>query len=88
MKLAGVQMNCDPPCSEVIDTQYTADDIPPHTVEDQDLPNWISIFIQDRSGLGDQAAVAGLVMSTVFSRTGVMVQVEELLNRGYPYRQP
>lgn len=80
-------MNCDPPRSEVIDTQYTADDIPPHTVKDQDLPNRISIFIQDRSGLGNQAAVAGRVMGTVFSRAGIMVQVEELLDRDYPYRQ-
>lgn len=80
-------MNCDSPRSEVIDTQYTADDVPAHAIEDEDLPDRIAIFIQDRGGMGDQAAVARRVMSTVSSGTGVMVQVEELLNRSCPFRQ-
>lgn len=76
-----LQMNCDSPCSEVIDTQYTADDIPSHAIKDEDFPDRITIFVQDRGRMGDEAAVARRVMSTVFSRARIMVQIEEFLNR-------
>lgn len=80
-------MNSDPPCSEVIDAQYTAYDIPSHVIKDKDLPDGVAIFIQDRGRMRDQAAVSRLVMGTVFSEVRIMVQIKELLNRSCPSRQ-
>lgn len=73
-------MNGDPPRPEVVDAQHTADDIAAQIVKDQDFPDWIPVFIQDRGGVGDQAAVRGRVQRRIISRTGVMIQVEEFLN--------
>jgi hypothetical protein len=81
-------MDCDSPCAEVIDAQYTADDIPSHAIKDKNLPDGVAIFIQDRGGMGDQAAVPRRVMSTVFSGVRFMVQIQELLNRSCSSRQP
>lgn len=44
-------MNSYAPCPEVIYPQDTADDIPAHIIEDQDLPYRVTIFIQNRSGV-------------------------------------
>lgn len=68
-------MDCDSPCAEVINAQYTADDIPSHAIKDENLPDGVAIFIQDRGGMRDQAAVPRRVMSTVFRGMGVMVKV-------------
>lgn len=54
--MVGIQMDGDSPRSEVIDPQDTADDISAHGIEDQDLPDRISIFIQYGSTLGDEAS--------------------------------
>lgn len=54
-----IQMNGHSPSSEIIDPQDTANDIPAHGIEHQDLPDWVAIFIQDWSGVGDKTAVSG-----------------------------
>jgi hypothetical protein len=66
-------MNGNSPCTEVIDAQYAADDIAAHAIKDQDLPDGIAIFIQDRGGVGDQTAVGGRVVRGIICRTRVMV---------------
>lgn len=48
-------MYCNPPCSQIVHPQHTADNIPSKAVEDKDFPYWISIGIQDGCGLWDEA---------------------------------
>lgn len=74
-----IQVNSNPPRSQIIDSQDTADNITPHAVEYQDLPNRIAILIQDRGGVGDEAAMARGIMG-VLCRAGIMVQIQEFLN--------
>lgn len=37
-----------PPSSEIIDTQYTADNIPAQVVKHQHLPDRVAIFVEYR----------------------------------------
>lgn len=51
-------MDSHTPSSKIIDSQHTADDIPAHAIEYQDLPDRVAIFVQDRGGLRDKTAVS------------------------------
>lgn len=73
-------MNGHSPSSEIINSQHTADDIPAHAIEHQDLPDRIAIFIQDRSGLGDETAVRRRLMCIVVYGLRIMIQIQQLLN--------
>lgn len=63
-----IQVNCNSPCAEIIDSQNTADNITAHLVEYQHLPDWIAIFVQDRGGMRDKTASRGLVEGCVIGR--------------------
>jgi hypothetical protein len=73
-------VNSNTPRSEIIDSENTADNVTAHGIEYQDLPDRIAILIQDRGGVGDEAAMARGIMG-VLHRAGIMVQVQEFLNR-------
>jgi hypothetical protein len=73
-------MNGHSPSSEIVDSQDTADDIPAHAIEHQDLPDWVAIFVQDRSGVGDKTALSGRFMCIVVCGVRIMIQVQQLLN--------
>jgi hypothetical protein len=73
---APVQMNGYAPCTEVIYSQDTADNIPAHFIEHQDLPDRVAIFVQDRGGMRDKTARSGLVNGVVFNGLRIMVQVQ------------
>jgi hypothetical protein len=69
-------MNSYAPCPEVINSQDTADDIATHFIEHQDFPDWVTIFIQDRSGVRDKTTGPGLIDGLVFNRLWIMIQVQ------------
>lgn len=70
-------MDGDAPRSEIVDTQYTADDIATHVIKHQHLPDRIPILVQNWGG--DQALRGGL-MGTVSGGLRVMVQIEDFLD--------
>jgi hypothetical protein len=73
-------VNSHSPSSEIINSQHTADDIPAHAIEHQDLPDRIAIFIQDRGGLGDKAPVSRRLMGIVICGLWIMIQIQQLLD--------
>lgn len=75
-----IQMNGHPPSSKIVDSQDTADDIPAHTIKHQDLPDWITIFIQDWSGVGNKTAMGGRLMCIFIGWFRIVIQVQEFLN--------
>lgn len=48
-QLGALQMDGNTPCAKVIHPKHATDDIAAHAIEDQDLPDGVAIFIQDRS---------------------------------------
>jgi hypothetical protein len=42
-----LQMNCDALAAQIIDSQHTADYVPPQVVEDQHFPHWLAIFCKE-----------------------------------------
>lgn len=60
-----IQMNCYTPSAEIIDPQDATDHIAAHLIEHQDLPDWITILVQDRSGMRDKTASCGLIEGCV-----------------------
>jgi hypothetical protein len=73
-------MNSYAPCPKVVYPQYTADNISAHFIKHQDLPDRVTIFIQDRSGVGDKTTGPGLIDGAVFNRLWIMIQIQQLLN--------
>ena len=57
-----IQMDRNTPCSKIVHSQHTADDIPTHVIEDQHLPDGVAILIQDRGGVGDKVTLTRWVM--------------------------
>lgn len=55
-----VQMNRYPPSSEIIDSKHAADNISAHIIEDQNLPDRVPIFIQNRSRMGTKDGGRGI----------------------------
>lgn len=75
-----VQMDGHTPGAKIIDSQYTADDVPAHAIKHQDLPDWITILIQDRRRVGDKTAMGGWLMSIIIGNLRIVIQVQEFLN--------
>lgn len=71
-------MDRHPPRSQIIDTEHAADDIPPHVIKDQHLPDRVSVLVQDRGRVGDET-LSG-IMGAVLRGARVVIQVEDLLN--------
>lgn len=74
-------MDSNSPSSEVIDPQHAADNVSAHAIKDQDLPNGITIFVQD--GCGDETSLSRRVMRAIICGACVMVEVQKLLNGSY-----
>lgn len=53
-----VQVDSDSPGSEIIDSQYAANNVSAHAIENQNLPDGIAIFIQNGCGLRDEATMS------------------------------
>ena len=79
-------MNCDTSTTEVIDSQYTANDISSHVVKDQYLPDWLAILIQDCWRL-DGKPICMAVNLVVWTVARLIVQAQDLLNRSYHSHQ-
>lgn len=75
------QMDGDPPCSQIIDPQDTADDVPAEVVKDQHLPYWFPFRIQNRRGFRGQAVGSSRLMLPIGVLLGYMVQIQNSLDR-------
>lgn len=75
-------MNRDTPRSEVVNPQHTADDVSAHVVEHKDLPYRLAILVQYGGGVRNEAVGGGRIMVRLCRMVGIMVQVEDLLDRG------
>lgn len=73
------QMNSNTPCSQVINSENTANDISTHIIEHQDFPNRVAIFIQDRGRVGDQIGMTRRVIG-VLCGVGIMIQIQQFLD--------
>jgi hypothetical protein len=75
-----VQMDGHAPGAKIVDSQYTADDVPAHTIKHQDLPDRITILIQDRRRVGDKTAMRGWLMCIIVGNLRIVIQVQKSLN--------
>ena len=73
-------MYCDAPRPKVVNSHHTADDIPTHVVKNKYFPDWVAIFVQYRSGVGDETAVARWITRGIFCRMGFVVEIKKFLN--------
>lgn len=69
-------MNGYAPCTQVINSQDTADDISAHVIEHQNLPDWIAIFVQYRGGMRDSSAPGRLIEGCVIGRLWIMIKIQ------------
>lgn len=67
----------NPPCSQVVDSQHTADDIPTKVVENKNFPYWISVGVQDGCGFGDEAVCRRGIMLAGRRLMRGMIEVED-----------
>lgn len=74
-------MYCDPPRSQIIDPQHTANHISSKIVKDQDFPYWIPLGIKDWSCFGNEAIRSRKVMLGYGWFGRGMVEVQDFFER-------
>jgi hypothetical protein len=77
-----IQVYCDPPTSQVIHLQNTADHVSSQVIKHKDLPYRLTILIEDRSGLWYQSIGCSRAIGEIERVYLRPIEVEHSLYRG------
>lgn len=77
-----VQMDGDPPSSQVAHSHHATDQIPSHAVKHQNFPDRLPVFVQHGARQAQCAIRVYPIVQNIRACRRVFVQIEDFLNSG------